>query len=143
MRSAHETAGLPAVFFCLYIRWYTLYIMKTYTGGCHCGAVRYTVTTEEITNAIACNCSICSKRGWLLTFVPASAFTLNAGEDMLTDYQFNKKMVHHLFCKTCGTASFGRGSDGKGNEMVALNVRCLDDFDVNALTINPYNGKDV
>lgn len=117
--------------------------MTTYTGGCHCGNVRYDVAIENLNEVMECNCSICSKRGWLLTFVPAAAFTLTQGEASLTDYQFNKKMVHHLFCKTCGTASFGRGSDGKGNEMVAINVRCLDGVDVHTLTINPYNGKEV
>lgn len=117
--------------------------MKTYTGGCHCGAVRFEVDIAELSSVLSCNCSICSKRGWLLTFVPVPAFRLLTGENALTDYQFNKKMVHHLFCKTCGTASFGRGSDGKGNEMIAVNVRCLDDVDVNALTITPYDGKNV
>ncbi len=117
--------------------------MKTYTGGCHCGAVRYEVDIENLKDVMACNCSICSKRGWLLTFVPTAAFRLIQGEDALTDYQFNKKMIHHTFCKTCGTASFGRGSDGNGNEMIAINVRCLDDVEVKSLTISEYDGKNI
>ena len=116
--------------------------MKKYTGGCHCKKVQFEVEME-LEGAMSCNCSICSKRGWLLSFVPTSAFKLTEGNDELTDYQFNKKMVHHLFCNTCGTASFGRGSDDKGNEMIAVNVRCLDDVDISTLTITPYDGKNI
>ena len=117
--------------------------MKTYTGGCHCTAVQYEVDIESLVGVISCNCSICSKRGWLLTFVPTTSFRLKSGEDNLTKYQFNKKLIDHLFCKTCGVASFGKGKDGDGNEMVAINVRCLDDVDTSSLTINEFNGKDM
>ncbi len=117
--------------------------MKTYSGGCHCGAVRYEVDIENLTEVMECNCSICSKRGWLLTFVPTTAFRLIQGDNMLTDYQFNKKMIHHLFCKVCGTASFGRGSDGDGNEMIAINTRCLDTLDLQTLKVMHYDGKSV
>ncbi len=116
--------------------------MKTYTGGCHCKKVQYEVDIESLTEAMSCNCSMCSKRGWLLTFVPSSSFRLLSGEDNITKYQFNKKLIDHLFCSTCGVASFGKGKDEAGNEMVAINVRCLDDIDSNSLTINEYNGKD-
>jgi hypothetical protein len=93
--------------------------------------------------AIQCNCSICAKRGWLLAFTPAGSFRLTTGEDMLTDYQFNKKIIHHLFCKACGTASFARGVAPDGSESVAINVRCLDDVDLATVTVMPYDGKHV
>jgi hypothetical protein len=114
--------------------------MKKYSGGCHCGKVRYEVTTD-LMSVISCNCSICSKRGWLLTFVPKDAFTLVSGEDEVTDYQFNKHLIHHLFCTTCGTASYAVGSDPAGNEMIAINVRCLDEVDPTTLAITPFDGK--
>lgn len=116
--------------------------MKTYTGGCHCKNVRYEVSLD-LNQVVSCNCSMCSKRGWLLTFAPASAFTLLSGEDSLTEYRFNKKKIAHLFCKVCGAASFGRGEDQEGNPTVAINVRCLDDVDVSSLEVMEYNGKDV
>lgn len=115
--------------------------MKTYTGGCHCQKVRYEVDMEELTEAMACNCSICSKRGWLLSFVPASSFRLLSGADEVTTYHFNNKKIDHIFCKTCGTASYGSGSDGEGNVMMAINVRCLDDVNLEALKINHVDGK--
>lgn len=113
---------------------------KTYQGGCHCGAVRYEATAD-LGHTISCNCSICQKRGLLLTFTPAEQFKLLAGEDALTDYQFGRRTVHHLFCRTCGVESFGRGSMPDGTAMVALNVRCLDDVDLAALEPAPFDGK--
>ena len=67
-----------------------------YTGGCHCGKVRFEVDMD-LKEVISCNCSMCAKRGSLLAFVPEENFTLLSGEDALTDYQFNKKVIHHLF----------------------------------------------
>lgn len=114
--------------------------MKTYTGGCHCGNVRFEVQAS-LSPVISCNCSICAKTGSLLAFAPAAAFELQKGEEALSDYQFNKKTVHHLFCKTCGVRPFGRGKGPDGSEVIALNVRCLDDVDPSKLTLTPYDGK--
>jgi hypothetical protein len=114
--------------------------VQTYSGSCHCGRVRYEVATA-LSPALSCNCSICQKRGSVLTFVPRSAFKLISGENELTDYQFNKKVVHHLFCKTCGIGAFSRGTGPNGEEMIAVNVRCLDNVDLDALSITTFDGK--
>jgi hypothetical protein len=114
--------------------------MNTYQGSCHCGAVQYQVETD-LKQVIACNCSNCSRNGYLLNFVPVSAFNLKQGEEMLNDYQFNKKIIHHLFCRTCGAHSFCRGKGPDGSEMIAINVRCLTDVDPTTLTITPFDGK--
>lgn len=109
-------------------------------GGCHCGKVRYEVTTD-LTRVASCNCSICSRLGALFTFVSPSQFDLLSGEDALTDYQFNKKVIHHLFCSTCGVESFARGTGPDGKQVVAINVRCLDGVNLGALTLVPFDGK--
>lgn len=111
----------------------------TYTGGCHCKAVRYRVTAD-LNRVIACNCTHCSAKGLLLAFAPAGDFTLLQGEDSLSDYQFNKHVIHHLFCRRCGVQSFGRGKRPDGADMVALNVRCLDGVDLATLTLTPFDG---
>lgn len=111
-----------------------------YEGGCHCGKVRYAVTTD-LQPVISCNCSICAKKGHLLTFASADQFELIAGEDQLTDYQFNRNIVHHLFCKVCGVQSFTRGAGRDGKPMVSINVRCLDGVDPAALAVTAYDGK--
>jgi hypothetical protein len=111
-----------------------------HTGSCHCGKVRYEVT-GDFKAAMSCNCSICSRTGALLSFVPESEFKLLSGEDALSDYQFNKHRIHHLFCKTCGIRSFARGQKPDGSKMVAINVRCLENFDSDALTVRKVDGK--
>lgn len=110
------------------------------SGGCHCGAVRFEAATA-LDRVLSCNCSICSKKGLLLTFVPAADFTLLSGEEALADYQFNRHVIHHLSCSRCGVESFARGSAPDGAEMVAVNVRCLDDVDLAALTLTPFDGR--
>ncbi len=114
---------------------------QTYRGSCHCGAVRFEAKSAPITQALSCNCSICSRKGSLLAFIPASDFTLEAGEDVQTDYQFNHKVIHHLFCRTCGVSSFSRGTMPDGTATIALNVRCLDGVDLDALRLMKYDGK--
>jgi hypothetical protein len=114
--------------------------MAKYGGGCHCGRVRYEVETD-LNPVISCNCSICQKQGALWAFPKPVQFTLLSGVDDLTDYLFNKKTIHHLFCRNCGVASFARGKNADGSEGVSINVRCLDDIDVHALTLTPFDGK--
>ena len=114
--------------------------MTKHTGGCHCGRVRYEVEAD-IDEVMSCNCSMCQKRGTLLTFVPEQQFTLLSGGDDLTDYQFNKKIIHHLFCSTCGIGSFARGVAPDGSEMVAVNVRCLEDVDPASLPVKSVDGR--
>jgi hypothetical protein len=115
-------------------------MLETKTGGCHCGQIRYDVTAD-LAQVLSCNCSICSRRGALWTFVPPERFALRAGESMLADYQFGKKAIHHLFCPNCGVGSFSRGQAPDGKEMIAVNVRCLDGVDFDALKPMPFDGR--
>src|SRR5690606_28469846 len=113
---------------------------QTYSGGCQCGAVKYDVSME-LGDVIACNCSRCGRLGSLLAFAPAADFTLKSGEGAMTEFQFNKHLIHHLFCKTCGIQSFSRGKGQDGTEMVAINVRCLDGVDPANLNVVHYDGR--
>ena len=113
---------------------------KTYAGSCHCGKVTYDVSID-LGNVIACNCSICRRTGSLMAFVPAADFQLLSGENEQTDYQFNTKNVHHLFCTTCGVRSFGRGTGKGGAEMCMINVRCLEGVDLQQLTVTEVDGR--
>lgn len=111
-----------------------------HSGGCQCGNVRYQFTAD-IGEVIACNCSRCGRLGSLLTFVPVGDFSLEKGDGAMSEYQFNKHVIHHLFCSTCGIQSFGRGKRPDGAEMVAINVRCVDDVDVDSLSVKKFDGK--
>jgi hypothetical protein len=113
--------------------------MTTHSGGCHCGGVRWQAEAE-ISQVLNCNCSICRKRGGLLHFMPEKDFRLEKGDDQLIDYQWNKHHIHHLFCATCGILSFARGAAPDGTRMIALNVRCIDAVDLQALKVVEFDG---
>ena len=113
---------------------------KTYSGGCQCGNVRYEVTLE-LGEVMSCNCSRCSKLGWLIAPAPAANFKLVSGENELTEFLFNKHAIHHLFCTTCGVQSFSRGKMPDGTMMVGVNARCLDGVDVNSLKVKQFDGR--
>ena len=115
---------------------------RSYAGSCHCGRVRYDATVD-LTQVIECNCSHCERKGFLLTFIPPSQFTLHSGEQDLTGYQFNKKIIQHLFCSTCGVQPFARGKNPDGSPAIAINVRCLKGVDLRTLNPMPFEGRDV
>lgn len=115
--------------------------MKTHTGSCHCGAICYEVDAV-MDSAMECNCSHCGRKGFLLKFVPASLFRLTKGSDEdTTEYRFNKKIISHRFCKTCGVQTHGRGKGPDGSEMVAVNIRTLDDGVPAEVKVEKYDGK--
>jgi hypothetical protein len=115
--------------------------MKTWSGGCHCGRFRFEATSD-LARVIECNCSFCSVRGALLTFVPAAQFKLTHGDEAsLSVYLFNKKRIQHRFCPDCGVESFANGTGRDGQPMYAINVRCLDGIDLAALTTTRFDGR--
>lgn len=94
-------------------------------GGCHCGAVRFEAQTPAVVEVEDCNCSMCSKTGFLHLIVPASRFKLLSGIERLVTYTFNTGTAKHLFCASCGVKSFyvpRSNPDG-----FSVNLRCLDD----------------
>jgi hypothetical protein len=112
--------------------------MKTMQGGCHCGRVRFKVTAS-LDRVTYCNCSICSKKGFLHLIVPAERFELLSGKDDLTTYTFNTGVAKHSFCKTCGIHPFY--TPRSDPDKIDVNARCLDDVDIDTLTIRTFDGK--
>ena len=116
-------------------------MMQTYSGGCQCGKVRYEVQMD-IGEVLACNCSRCGRLGSLLAFAPTTQFKLLSGDADLTKFEFNKHMIQHQFCSTCGIQSFAIGTHPKtGAKLAAINVRCLDGVDVDALKVKKVDGR--
>ena len=101
--------------------------MNTYHGSCHCGSVQFAIEAD-LSRLAHCNCSLCIKKGALFTYVSPEAFRLLRGQSALRLYQFNTKISSHYFCKHCGIHTFGHPRSSPENYII--NVRCLDDFDL-------------
>lgn len=113
---------------------------QTRTGGCSCGAVRFEADMS-LDGLIACNCSNCGKKGLILGFIAPEQFRLTAGEDATHDYLFNRHVIRHQICRTCGTEAYARGKGPGGSDKVAVNARCIDDIDVGTLDPQRYDGR--
>jgi hypothetical protein len=111
-----------------------------YMGSCHCGRIAFEVE-GEIADVASCNCSMCQRKGMLMWFVPRTALTLLTARDKMSTYTFNKHVIKHHFCPTCGIHPFGEGISPTGGEMAAINVRCLDGVDLATLKVNEFNGR--
>ena len=109
-------------------------------GSCHCGRVAFEVDGEP-TKVLACNCSICSRKGSLLWFVPRDALHLLTPDENASTYLFNKHVIKHRFCPKCGIHTYGEGTDPKGNAVAAVNARVLEDIALEAFPVQHYDGR--
>jgi hypothetical protein len=91
--------------------------------------------------AMSCNCSICRRKGSLLWFVPRDKFRLVTPESDASTYTFNKHVIKHRFCPVCGIHPYGEGKDPKGDAMAAINIRCLDDVDLDNVPVSTFDGR--
>lgn len=114
-----------------------------HTGSCHCGKIAFEFESGPITEGLECNCSICSMKGSILHFVPAASFTLKTPRADVSTYKFNKQVIAHHFCASCGTSPFAEANAPNGGPMAAINLRCVAGVDPKALKLNFYNGRDV
>lgn len=109
-----------------------------YQGSCHCKAVTFEVTAPADVEVDYCNCSICSKSGFLHLIVPLSQFTLLSGADKLSEYRFNTGVAKHSFCSVCGIKAFyipRSNPDG-----IDVNLNCLD-TKPNSVKIVEFDGQ--
>jgi hypothetical protein len=115
-------------------------MMRAHTGGCHCGRVRFEVIAPASLDVSECNCSICSKSGFLHLIVPSERFKLLSGGDALSTYTFNTGVAKHLFCSICGVKSFyipRSHPDG-----ISVNARCIDSGSIESMRVRPFDGRD-
>jgi hypothetical protein len=112
--------------------------MMRYRGGCHCGAVAFEVE-GELSEAIECNCSICTRKAYLHWIVAPQSFRLLAGAQSLATYTFNTGAARHFFCTRCGVAPYyvPRSNPDK----IDVNVRCLEGVAISRLRITQFDGR--
>ena len=113
-----------------------------YKGSCHCGRIAFEVE-GDLDGAMECNCSICSRKGSLLWFVPRDKLQVFTPEIEIGTYTFNKHVIKHRFCTTCGIHPYGEGVDPKGNRMAAINIRCLEGIDLNTVPVQRFDGRGI
>ena len=124
--------------------------VNTYSGSCHCGAVRFRFKSEAITTGCRCNCSICIRRGIVMSssYITPDDFDLLQGNDALSIYQFGDRALNHYFCKACGIHPFNEvtrvpptyeGPARPGYRRV--NLGCIDGLDPFALQIDIIDGR--
>jgi hypothetical protein len=95
----------------------------------------------ELNGATACNCSICSRKGSLLWFVPREHLRVLTPESDIGTYTFNKQVIEHRFCPNCGIHPYAEGTAPTGQTMAAINVRCLDGIDLEKITVQHFDGR--
>lgn len=113
--------------------------MITHKGACHCGAIRFEIDAAAELEALECNCSICTKSGYVHLIVPAGRFRLLSGREHLTTYRFGTRTAEHFFCTTCGIKSFyipRSNPDG-----YSVNVRCLEPSTIKRMTVQAFDGE--
>ena len=107
----------------------------TYKGSCHCGKVAFEAD-GDIEEVLDCNCSICSKRGYLHWFLPHDKVRFGTPASDLATYTFKTGKYKHQFCPNCGVGPFVIGDDG-----ISVNVRCLEGVDPSKFKVNTFDGK--
>lgn len=112
----------------------------SHSGSCHCRKITFEVD-GDIEQVIDCNCSHCSRKGYLLWFVPRENVRIASGESELETYTFNSHQIKHRFCPVCGVAPFGFGEHPPGTAMAAVNVRCLDGIEIGELKVVAVDGR--
>ena len=113
-----------------------------YNGSCHCGKIFFEVE-GEIKGAIACNCSMCQRKGSLLWFVPREDLHLSSPGDLANTYTFSKHVIKHRFCPTCGIHPYGEAVDPNGKAMAAVNIRCIENIDLASIPVQHFDGRSI
>ena len=112
---------------------------RSYRARCHCGAIRFAFQADEITTGRRCNCSMCIRKGAVMSseYIPEEDFEPHEDMSLLTDYRWGDRVVNHLFCKTCGIYPY-HGGPGYGYR---VNLGCVEGLDPLALRIDVIDGR--
>ncbi|KAL4867656.1 hypothetical protein BDV12DRAFT_171079 [Aspergillus spectabilis] len=116
----------------------------SYQGTCHCGNVKFSFTMPapiEEQEVVKCNCSICTKNGYLMIYPKTSDTNFHHPGDAVQAYRFASKRYPHYFCITCGSSLYAKGPEG--SNMLAVNARTVEGLDIDKLKLKPMDGRSV
>ncbi len=118
-------------------------VMENFKGSCHCGAVRFSFSGEAITKGVRCNCSICARKGAIMSgyMISDEDLTIDAGDDVLGMYQFGNKAAKHYFCKNCGIYPFHETARKPG--FYRVNLGCVEGVDTFSIEADMFDGKNL
>lgn len=111
-----------------------------YRGSCHCGGIRFEIE-GELSTAVACNCSICSRKGALLWAVPRDRLRVQAADRDVGTYTFGRRAIEHRFCRVCGMQPFSEDTGAAPGRSAYVNIRCLEGVDPAAIPTIDFDGR--
>lgn len=111
-----------------------------YRGSCHCGCIAFEVE-GELTLAVSCNCSICSRKGALLWAVPRDRLRLLTPGDGIGTYGFGRHAIEHRFCRTCGMQPYSEDAGAGPGRSAYVNIRCLEGLDPTEVATIAFDGR--
>ncbi len=95
--------------------------------NCHCGLIQAEINIKKIDKILRCNCSICKRKGSIMSMVKNEDFQIIKGQKDLKLYQFHSKIAKHYFCSKCGI--YTHHNPRSNPAMTGFNLGCLDDID--------------
>ena len=108
---------------------------------CHCGGIEAEVNVpENFEKVIRCNCSICKRKGYVMSMVAENDLKITKGEDLLTLYQYHTNIAKHYFCSLCGIYPFTRPRSNP--KVYMINIACVEGvnpFDYENVSVNDGN----
>lgn len=114
--------------------------MNDYTGSCHCGAIRFTFVGPAIERGVRCNCSICRRKGALMSgfIVAPDEISIEVQDNCLSTYTFGSQVAKHHFCSKCGIYPLHQTLRQPGH--FRINVGCIDGVDTLSLPVDVFDG---
>ena len=99
---------------------------------CHCRKIEAELKINSLSKILRCNCSICKRKGAIMSMVKNEDFKITKGKDYLKMYQFHSNVAKHFFCSNCGI--YTHHNPRSNPSMTGFNLGCIDEIDTFSLS---------